>query len=226
MNKIVIGNWKQNFDLPQVRDWLAIFGELLTREQGISKKVDIVIAAPFTFLPLIKEFAQKNKIYVAAQDISDFGDGAHTGRVGATQLKDFCDFVLVGHSELQYSLDSVIKRIENANEVGLKAISCFVDHDDISHFLPHTKILAWEDPKNISKDGVYNPKNPDDISSALRFMKSGIGAQNGVKIIYGGSVNPENCVELARISELDGVLPGNASLDPESFFAIVQEFSK
>jgi len=82
--------------------------------------------------------------------------------------------------------------------------------------------MAWEDPQNISINGVYRSEDPAKISAIAKEIRKIVPPE--AKLIYGGSVNERNVAAISRISELDGVLVGNASLDPEIFATIIRYF--
>jgi triosephosphate isomerase len=79
--------------------------------------------------------------------------------------------------------------------------------------------IAWEDPNNISKNGVYKEKDPEDIKKGIDQIRTHIPSQ--AVLIYGGSVNRQNANTVFNIPGVNGVLPGNASLDPQHFIDII-----
>jgi triosephosphate isomerase len=96
---------------------------------------------------------------------------------------------------------------------------CFVDQNNLTKLDTKGTILCWEDPNNISKDGVYRDKSPVDIERGMKEIKSRVSPNT--TILYGGSVNRENIKYLNKIKKIDGVLVGNASLDPNHFADII-----
>lgn len=221
MNKLVVGNWKQNKTLKETKEWLSDFESLLSKTP--ISKVDIVVAPSFPFLAQFQELRTKiSNFYVASQDVSMFDSGRHTGDVSANQLKDFVEYSVIGHSERGEDRSLVLQKGVRLFEAGITPIMCFSEFDPKMYV--EGIILAWEDPDNISNEGGYRAKNPEEIAAGIRKIKSQLPAT--ARVIYGGSVNRQNIQALSNISELDGVLPGNASLEPSHFFEIVKAFDK
>lgn len=222
MSKYVVANWKQNNTLDEVESWVEKFNELI-KDKTFSK-VKIIVAPSFPHLHKIKELAAPHDfLYCSAQNVSEETGGRHTGEVSAAQLADYSEYCILGHSETGEQGEKVFQKGTLCIEAGIDPIICFVDKDNPPE-IPGV-ILAWEDPENITKeDGVYNAKSSDSVREGLVKVKSKLG--DDAKVLYGGSVNRQNASELSNIDELDGVLVGSASLDPEHFFAIVTAFEK
>lgn len=222
MNKYVVANWKQNKTLTEVEEWIEDFDNLVGDRNF--DKVKIVIAPSFPFLHIVKEFSDtKDFVYCSSQNVSQDEGGRHTGEVSASQIADYCDYCILGHSETGEQSDEVFKKGTLCLESGIDPIVCFVDKEN-PPVIPEM-ILAWEDPENITKeDGVFIAKSSDSVSEGLKMIKEKTGVESVV--LYGGSVNRENAEELSSIELLDGVLIGNASLDPQHFFDIVAAFEK
>ncbi len=214
--KFIIANWKMNMNLTSLTEWLEKFNELSKGEVFKSK---VIIAPSFVHIPLVKE--KLHNVAVSAQDIDLEPKGAHTGSVGAEELVDFCTFCIVGHSERHEAQETVLKKRDACLEFGITPITCFVNPTDITKVQKGGTIVAWEDPANISVNGVYKPKDTVDIVKQFNYFNS-----LGLSAIYGGSVSRQNAYELANISGLEGVLVGNASLDAQHFFDIVKAFER
>jgi len=220
MRKLIVANWKENKNLKEVRDWLNEFEKLI---DGKRFNVDIVIAPSHSHVCEVSRFSRKyDFIYTSAQDVSAYIGGAHTGEVGVLQLVDYCDYCIVGHSERGEGRDVVYQKAAVCFESGIKPIVCFVDYKDAGSYYASKAVLAWEDPENISKRGVFNPKDPLEIEKAVKYMKKQLP---DAMILYGGSVNKDNSKNLAKISELDGVLIGSSSLDANHFYSILESFN-
>lgn len=217
MRKIVVGNWKQNKTLAEIEAWFAEFPQLA------AGNADIIIAAPFVYLSKVKELSVSiPNFYVAAQDVSEFEDGRHTGKVSATQLKDFVTHCLVGHSETGDSQEVALRKAELCLAAEITPILCFEGLENVpSQPLP---VVVWEDSENISTaDAGYRAKDADTIRQGVERLRAAVPAQTS--LLYGGSVNRQNASELSNIDGLSGVLPGNASLDAKHFFEIVSAFN-
>ena len=240
--RYVIANWKQNKTLDEAVSWLESFTRLL--ENIDIKGVTPIICPPAPFLErmlfaLKADFAairgvgresgtrdenaakSATSVELGIQDISPYADGAHTGFVGVNQVKQFCKYVLVGHSERQESRDLVMQKAEQCLSTNIVPIVCFKSSNDYK--IIDGAIYALEDPDNISVGGVYRPKNLQDVVILVDTARKFFGQES--VLVYGGSVNGENAQDLASIKNLNGVLVGNASLSPVEFADIVRKFS-
>jgi len=216
--KYIIANWKMNMNLDQVEIWLDGFEKLI---QGKNFANKIVLAPAATHLYKSSQFCGLNNLNCASQNVSLHQKGAHTGDVGAFEIKDFCKYSIVGHSERKEPQETVVSKRDLCLEQEITPIVCFVEKEDCAHFHKDGVLLAWEDPENISKGGVYKEKSPSEIIDTYKFFEEKLP---NVPIIYGGSVNRENVGDLTKIKNLGGVLIGNASLDPQHFLDIISAF--
>ena len=190
-------------------------GEINTNNiaQNIGKTV--IVAPTNVHLPLLSELKNAG---LAVQDVSSKTKGAHTGDTGAFQIKDFCKYAIVGHSERHETHEIVMEKAQNCLDNGITPIICFVNPGEAGEYYLDGAMLAWEDPENISKDGVYNAKSTEDVLAKVVEIRAALPPD--AKVIYGGSVNENSISELKNIAGLDGVLVGNASLDPKHFLEI------
>ncbi|MFC1722429.1 triose-phosphate isomerase, partial [Patescibacteria group bacterium] len=153
--------------------------------------------------------------------ISEKEKGAHTGDEGAFQIKDYATYSIVGHSERKESRELVRSKVKMCEKYNLTPIICFTNPESIKSNVHKDALLAWEDPDNISVNGVYREKNISDIYDSFKSMKNIVPEKD---ILYGGSVNESNITDIAAISEVSGVLVGSASLDPAHFYKIINAF--
>jgi triosephosphate isomerase len=211
-----IANWKMNMGIKDIISWLDAFSKHRFPENSARH---IIICPSFPHLTLTKEASKKMSFEVGAQDTSVFEKGAHTGETGTFQLRQLASYCIVGHSERKESIDIVLKKRDLCLNVGLTPIVCFVNENDAVKHNTEGVVLCWEDPNNISKDGVYRDKNPADVEIGMKKIKNDVSPKTPV--IYGGSVNRENIKLLNKIKEIEGVLVGNASLDPNHFADII-----
>jgi len=212
--KYITANWKMNMGTKEVLSWLENF-------KNASENI-VIVAPSFLHLPLLKTCAQGKNIKLAAQDVAQEERGAYTGRVAAFQLKDMCEYCIVGHSEIGNALEVVIKKRDLCLKNGITPIVCFVSPSDAKKVYKESTIIAWEDPSNISQGGLYKDTDPKEIEKVINDIKANL-PKNSI-LLYGGSVNEQNAKELAKIRNLDGVLVGNASLDTSTFTKIVESF--
>jgi triosephosphate isomerase (TIM) len=214
--KYIVANWKMNMSLEDCAHWIDGFA--LTR----TKNTDIIIAPSLLYLAMFKELVPADKFSLAAQDVSEKDKGAHTGDNGAFQLADLVKYCIVGHSERHEPRDIVEQKAKQCLQNKITPIICFVTFEDIQNYDLKNCIVAWEDPSNISVNGQYREKNPEEIVNGVTGLKKNL--PTATPLLYGGSVNRQNIGLLAKIDKLDGVLVGNASLDPQHFAAIVQAY--
>jgi len=216
--KYIIANWKMYMNLHDVEDWLVQFAKLL---EGKSFKNKILLAGSFPHLKTVADFCLTHNLFCTSQDVSFFDKGAHTGDVGIFQIKEFCRFCIVGHSEKEESRNMVYAKRDACLKQDVTPLVCFTKKEDWSQSTAAGTLLAWEDPENISKGGIYKEKDPSDIERAYDYFMQKIPQ---TPIIYGGSVNRGNVSYLTNIPNVCGVLIGNASTDPQHFMDIISAF--
>ncbi len=214
-NLFIVANWKSNKSTQEAQKWLEEFNA--SSEKFHEKKV--IVCPPFMLLPTMNYFIKTGAIGVTlgAQDISPFGEGAYTGEVNGKQVKEFADYVLIGHSERRkyfYEDEKMIeKKVQMALQNNLIPILCV--QDDKGKIPQGVTIVAYE-PLSAIGTG-----NADDSENANRM--AGKVKTNGVQtVIYGGSVTAENVHSFTSMSDIDGVLSGGASLDVQEFTQIIR----
>ncbi|HLD51567.1 hypothetical protein A3K34_04190 [candidate division WWE3 bacterium RIFOXYC1_FULL_40_10] len=215
--KLITANWKMNMSTEEALEWATRFREIIPKPLVNSK---VIVAPSLVHLPLIFEVLYKTGVELAAQDISLFEKGAHTGEVGGFQLRDFCKYCIIGHSERNETTETVLLKRDACLSSGLTPIICFSDNSLVRILSKKGVILARENPQNISVNGVYREDNIEAIERIFSELPK------ETQVIYGGSVNRQNAPKLAHISGLEGVLVGNASLDPQHFVEIIEIFDK
>jgi triosephosphate isomerase len=212
--KYVVANWKMTMNLKEVQDWLERFSF------RAKQSLEVIVAPSFVHLPVVAQ--ELKAVKLSGQDVSLYEGGKHTGDIDWEQLKDFCTYCIVGHSERNEPLDVVLQKRDLCLEHGLTPIVCFADQKKIRTFFVEGTILAWEDPDNISQNGVFRPKETAIIADTIFKLKQTL--PGGAPLLYGGSVNRQNIKDLVNISKLDGVLVGSASLDPMHFAELVKAY--
>lgn len=220
--KLVIANWKQNKTLAEALVWCVEFGRLVGEADKIDMTpVSLVVCPPAPFVEKVADVLKLLGVAVGVQDVSPFADGAHTGFIGVNQVKQFASYAIVGHSERREDREVVLQKARLCIEVGIIPVVCFKSLDQYK--IIGGAVYALEDSENISQNGVYRSKSLAEVQKLVDEARRFFGDEP--KIIYGGSVNKENAQELASIAGLDGVLVGNASLNPVTFADIVGKFS-
>jgi triosephosphate isomerase len=239
---IIAANWKMNKTIGETEDFIQSFIPMI---RDITE-VDIVIAPPFTSLSIASKMIQATNIRLAAQDMFYEERGAFTGEISAEMLLSAgCSDVIIGHSERrQYfsETDKIVNRkIKTARKNNLMVILCIgetlTEREDGKTFNVLERQLK-QSLEDIHLDGIniaYEPvwaigtgktATPEQANEAHTFIREwlrnyGEGADS-VRILYGGSVTPENIESLIKEPEVNGALVGGASLKPESFAKIVK----
>lgn len=217
--RYIIGNWKANMSLKEITQWIE---EYKTMYKQLPQTAKIIIAPSALYLGMLKQVADDFNFELAAQDVDLIDKGAHTGQTANFQIKDFCKYCIVGHSELKEPRDIVLAKRDKCLEQNITPIVCFTNPDYATEFYKKGCFLAWEDPVNISQNGVYNAKDTSATTKGIEEIRKQLPAE--AIVIYGGSVNGQNAAELAKINGLNGVLPGHASTLPKQLVQIAQQF--
>jgi triosephosphate isomerase len=236
-------NWKMNKVTSETR---AFVDQFFPEVKSVSD-VDIVLAPPFTSLAQAAEMIKHTNIMLAAQDVFYEEKGAYTGEISPPMLTDVgCKFVIIGHSERrQYfrETDEIVNRkIKTAQKGGLGIIFCLGEsleereagktfdilEREMNQGLDGTNIenivVAYEPIWAIGTGKTATPEQAQEIHAFIREklrIKYG-NKSDDIRIIYGGSVTPENVDSLMACADLDGALVGGASLKVESFVRIVK----
>jgi len=232
--KLIVFNWKMN-------------PETLESAIDMAKKGDhknIVIVPPFVFIEEIGKIIKKAKL--GAQDLfyKDAGGGSFTGEISASELINLgVKYVIVGHSErraMGESNEIISSKIKTALDNGLIPILCVgesleqrnagktneIIQFQLSTALSNLKLITSNFQLIIAYEPIWaigtgNNCSPEDALKMIEFIKNTLLTFNfklPTKILYGGSVNPENINDFLKYKEIDGVLVGGASLNPELFF--------
>jgi triosephosphate isomerase (TIM) len=213
--------------------------------------VDVVIAPPFTSLSSVSQVIKNSRLGLAGQNFHSEIRGAYTGEVSLEMLNDVgCRYVLIGHSERRKlfgeSDTDVNKKVYLALQMGFTAVVCIgetqmqresgetlsviesqlqqglagLSGESIAHL-----VIAYEPVWAIGTGLNATPEQTVETHKFIRgflFENQRFSEKTGVRILYGGSVTPENCKELLSEEEIDGALVGGASLNFESFYAIIK----
>ncbi len=157
-------------------------------------------------------------MHLAAQDVSPFATGAYTGEISAAQIKEFAEWVIIGHSERRKyfgETDVMLEeKVKQANEAGLQIIFCV--QDETTSVPQGVHVVAYEPVWAIGTGKTDSPENANAVISKIKD-------KTHVNIcIYGGSITHENVKSFVDMPSIDGVLPGGASLDPEKFSLLIR----
>jgi triosephosphate isomerase len=244
--RVIAGNWKMYKTQGEARAFIAALAPLVVS----ANHCDIVVAPSFTALAAAVEAARGTSIAVSAQDLHWEKEGAFTGEISARMLTEAgCRYVIIGHSERRQLFGetdaSVNKKIQAALGASLIPIVCVGEtlqereagqmqsvlrrqfSDGFAALTPEqfSRILIAYEP--VWAIGTGRTATPELAAEAHRFLRSLAATAfsselaSRLRILYGGSVKPENARGLMAQEEIDGALVGGASLDAKSFAAIV-----
>ena len=235
---LIAGNWKMHGRRADV-DWVRRF----TEAGGAGEDVDAALCPPATLLADFADPLKAANVALGAQDCAGADDGAHTGDISAGMLVDFgCRYVIVGHSERRsaYGEDDGLVRAKAAAALaaGLVPIVCVGERAEerdrgeaepvvsrqVKSSAPDVSaerlVIAYEPVWAIGSGRTPSSADIKAMHAAVRAAFPGSNA-NALRVLYGGSVKPENAPEILSISGVDGALVGGASLDPDTFARIV-----
>jgi triosephosphate isomerase len=245
--KLIAANWKMFKTPDQTKDF---FRDFLPLVQGHSRD-EIAVCPPFIDLPVAVEAARGSSISIGAQNFYWEKEGAFTGEIsGPMRVAVGATHVIIGHSERRQYFgetdDTVNMKLKVALEAGLTPIVCVGEMleereanltDDVLrrqclrafHAISGKKagklVVAYEPVWAIGTGKTATPQMAADAHAIIRAEAGkafGDEFANGLRILYGGSVKPDNAKSLMSEEEIDGALVGGASLDPKSFTAIVK----
>jgi triosephosphate isomerase len=235
---LVVANWKMNLNGTSA----SALARAVAADPACEAGVGVLLAPPFPYLERVAACLGSSSVGLAGQDLHWEAAGAFTGAVSAPMLVDAgASHVLAGHSERRHLFgddDAAVRRkIEAACASGLEPIVCVGENEsqrDTGQAIPTvqgqvesalqasgwpgrpTLLLAYEPVWAIGTGRVAEPGQAAEMHAAIRDL-----AGPSSLVLYGGSVNPGNAAALLKEEELDGLLVGGASLQPESFLAIV-----
>ncbi|MFQ5638012.1 MAG: triose-phosphate isomerase [bacterium] len=248
---IVGGNWKM-FKTPTE----AVHASKALKVKVINiQNVDIVVCPPFTDLVPVFEIIKGSNIEMGGQNLYWQDEGAYTGEVSAHMLRDSgCRYVIVGHSERRHVFgernDEINKKVKKALTQDLIPILCIGEKieerrsgltekvveeqivsglEDVAVSNPERLVIAYEPVWAIGTGETATPKQAEEVHAFIRQTLTERFGQNiaqGLRIQYGGSVKPANTEELMSQPSIDGALVGGASLEAESFAAIIKSTEK
>jgi triosephosphate isomerase (TIM) len=245
--KVIAANWKMFKTPEQTRDFFHDFLPLVAAHD----RDEIVVCPPFLDIPVAVEAVKDSNVVIGAQDMHWEKEGAYTGETCSSMLLAVgVTHVIIGHSERrQYfgETDDIVNlKLKTALEVGLTPIVCVGEvleereaglTEDVLrrqclrafHAISGKKagklIVAYEPVWAIGTGKTATPQMASDAHALIRTEASkafGEAFAAQLRILYGGSVKPENAKALMAEAEIDGALAGGASLDPRSFAAIVK----
>ncbi len=243
---LIAGNWKMfktGSEAVETAEKLASLSKDIT-------STDIMIAPTYLSVPLVAQKLSGTNVKVGAQNLYFEKEGAYTGEVSAEMIKDTgAEYVLIGHSERRQFFgetdESVCKKIKAATKANLVPVLCVGESEndreanntfsvldkqvknglkDLGSEELKTLVLAYEPVWAIGTGKTASVDQVDEVHKYLRSLISQLFSSDfamNIRILYGGSVNPDNVKELMGIEDVDGALVGGASLDPDKFIKII-----
>jgi len=241
----IAGNWKMNKTIAEAEEYIQA---LLPRVSSIDR-VDVAICVPFLDLEAMVDSTRGSRVEVFAQNMHEAEKGAFTGEVTAAMLIEIdVHGVVLGHSERRGCFNETDRALSHklpaALLAGLKPILCVGETEDerergdTERKLRHQVQEGLErlTPEQIAEVTIaYEPiwaigtgkvATPEQAQDAIAFIRALVGdkapaAADVVRVLYGGSVSPDNAAELLALPDVDGALVGGASLDAEGFAQLV-----
>ncbi|MDQ2991287.1 MAG: triose-phosphate isomerase [Candidatus Eremiobacteraeota bacterium] len=244
MRHLVVANWKMNMTGTQANAFLDDF-----LKEELPDGIDVAIAPPFTALAQVNWRLGQSSIALAGQNMSCEQSGAFTGEISAPMLTDAgCTYVILGHSERRQLFGETDADVNNKTRAslsnGLTPIVCVGetgDERDAGEALTRVISQARAALDGLGRDGAakvvmaYEPiwaigtgKNcdADDADAVMGAVRASVDGLQNVRILYGGSMKPENVRAYACMPNINGGLVGGASLDPAGFAALIRAASQ
>jgi triosephosphate isomerase (TIM) len=243
----IAGNWKLWGTREQARDYCRRLTELLRPEA--ERPASVGLCVPFTALDVVVQGLEGSGVGTFAQNMHSAEDGAHTGEISAAMLKELnVHGVLLGHSERRQDngeTDRALRdKVPAALEAGLVPILCVGETEEEreqGNMQRKLRGQVQEDLERVPDERLadvliaYEPiwaigtgqvATPDQAQEAIAFVRALVGdrseaAAEAIRVLYGGSVKPDNAAEILAEPDVDGALVGGASLDPAGLAQIV-----
>ena len=245
--KIIAGNWKQNGTL---KSSISLTKSITSAVQKNQYSADIIIFPPSVYLSEVNELLGKKRVQIGSQNVSEFNNGAYTGEISSSMLEDLkIKYCLVGHSERRHVLNedeiTLSNKVTRLYEKNIKIIYCIGEtlnqyknkktkiilRNQIKHLFkvngnriknsPNNLIIAYEPVWAIGSGLV---PTQEELTLIFDYIRETINQFNkkysSIKILYGGSVTPDNASTLMTTQYMDGLLVGGASLMPKKFIDI------
>ena len=243
---LIAGNWKMHLTRAEA---VRLASAVAAACRGLTDR-EVMIAPPFTALAAVAEAVAGSPVRVAAQNVCWDPEGAYTGEVSPAMLRDAgADMVILGHSERRHIFGEdnamVNRRLLGALRADLTPVFCIgetleereqgrtfgVIEDQVGQGLNGVSpddmkrtVIAYEPVWAIGTGRTATAEQAQEVHAFIRNLLAGLHEKTvaeNVRILYGGSVKPENIDRLMEQPDIDGVLVGGASLHPESFDRII-----
>jgi triosephosphate isomerase len=245
---VIAGNWKMNTTVTEAVALVKSMQERLEEIKGVQK----VVCPPFISLTAVAELVRDSSIELGAQNMHFEDKGAYTGEVSPLMLSGLCQFVVLGHSERREHFGEgdvmINKKVQAALKAGLKPILCVgekLEENEAGMTIEVISrqiradlngmtsagglVIAYEPVWAIGTGRAASGGQANDTIGIIRKLIAEIYSDEvaqGLRILYGGSVNSANVAEFISQPEIDGALVGGASLRAEEFVSIVEQTAR
>ena len=248
---IVAGNWKMN---PKTIMESSILASDILSKYDPNSTVECVLCPPSPALKVVADACMRSSIKIGAQNLHPERSGAYTGETPPEMIAEYCDYVIIGHSERRqlFSEDDkfISSKIHTALELGIVPIFCVGETLDQRESnlvnrtidaqikaslssIPTNKIpqivVAYEPIWAIGTGKAATPEIAQEVIGFIRECIKSLSndfSASQIRILYGGSVNSANAQAIASQNDIDGALVGGASLNASDFSEIILAFSK
>jgi triosephosphate isomerase len=242
----IAGNWKMHKTIAEAESYI----QALLPQVGAVDDVEVVVCPAYTALQAMVDSARGSSVQIYAQNMHEADEGAYTGEVSAPMLAEIdVQGVILGHSERRQYFNETDRALQNkmpeALDAGLTPILCVGETEEerergdterkLRHQVQeglekvpvselHRVVVAYEPVWAIGTGLAATTEQAQETCGFVRALVQGFDkeAGNAVRVLYGGSLKPENAAEILSQPDIDGALVGGASLDAESFAAIVE----
>lgn len=243
---IVAGNWKMNGTRESA---VLLASEISKLVKNANLAAEVLLCPPAIYLPLVAEvLADNGLLHLGAQNCAEHESGAYTGEVSALMIREFaCQYVIIGHSERRQLFNEtgqqIAAKFQQIQKQGMQPILCigelqaqretgktfdvirsqlFEVIDVVGVKALANAVVAYEPVWAIGTGLTASPSQAEEVHAHIRDMVAELNKDiaTDLRIIYGGSVKPENASELFKMPDIDGGLIGGASLNTEDFMAI------
>lgn len=229
-NTFVIANWKCNKTITEALEWLRQVGPKLSGYNSIQ----VVLCPSFVALFPVKQAVERAgyRLKLGAQNVAMVEAGAYTGEVSAKMIAPLADYAIIGHSERRKyygeTNSDVVKKTELLLNSGITPLLCVSDLAQLDFYIKEGPVIlqqaqdivfVYEPARAISQGGAYHPEVPADANDQASQIKTKISQK--ARVIYGGSINPDNIADFFSQEHIAGGLIGQASLDPMTFLRLL-----